>query len=76
MKLKDLDKKTRKKAIEENKKIYDEWVNECNRAKEDAIANGTWIPGLDTNRHIYEAANERAKQKIADLRKKYGIDED
>lgn len=55
-------------------------IERCNERDEkimqEAIANGTWLPGLDSNRHLFKESHAEMLREFAEFRKKYGIDED
>lgn len=64
-----MEKLTKEQANIEAKKIYDEWNKEVEKIKNNAIDKGKWQNiGLDTNRHLFKKANEKAKRKLDELK--------
>ena len=49
------------------KQIFAELDAECESIKEQAKKDGTWMPGLDSNKGLYKDAEERAKAKAKAL---------
>lgn len=58
---------TKEQATEESKKIFDWNIQEADKIRKAAEANGTWQPGLDSNRELFEELNRKTKEKLAKL---------
>ena len=59
---------TKAEANEEARKLA-EWYNqEAARIVQEAKANGTWLPGLDTNRHLFEELKAETRRRLEHIR--------
>ena len=61
---------------EEVKKVFDDLAHEEEEIVKNAKAAGKWAPGLDSNKELFEEAHARAREKLAELAKKYNYDSD
>lgn len=58
---------TKEQATEESKKIFDWHIQEADKIRKAAKANGTWQPGLDSNRLLFEELDRETKEKLKKL---------
>lgn len=55
---------TKEQADKEAEKIFKEANKKYDEAERKAKAEGRWLPGLDSNRAIYEPIDREAKEKL------------
>ena len=65
---------TRAEAKRESKKVFEWWMEQCDRIEKDAKKNGTWGSfGLDANRHLFKELDAEAKMRLERIKEQ--IDE-
>ena len=56
---------------EQARKEYEKIIHDVNKKHEEirkkAQANGTWLPGLDSNNYLFKEVDNEAKEKIKEL---------
>ena len=56
---------------EQARKEYEKIIHDVNKKHEEIIkkaqANGTWLPGLDSNNYLFKEVDNEAKEKIKKL---------
>ena len=56
---------------EQARKEYEKIIHDVNKKHEEIIkkaqANGSWLPGLDSNNYLFKEVNNEAKEKIKKL---------
>ena len=55
---------TEEQAKIEAKKIYKEFGEKKDEIKKKAVADGTWRPGLDSNRGLFKELEKETKNKL------------
>lgn len=58
---------TKEQAQKEYEKIIRETNDKCEEIIKKAKADGTWLPGLDSNNYLFKEVNDEAKEKIKEL---------
>lgn len=57
----------KEQAQKEYEKIIHETNVKCEEIIKRAKADGTWLPGLDSNNYLFKEVNDEAKEKIKEL---------
>ena len=57
----------KEQAQKEYEKIIRETNVKCEEIIKRAKADGTWLPGLDSNNYLFKEVNDEAKEKIKEL---------
>ena len=57
----------KEQARKEYEKIIHETNVKCEEIIKRAKADGTWLPGLDSNNYLFKEVNDEAKEKIKEL---------
>ena len=56
---------------EQARKEYEKIMHDVSKKHEEIIkkaqADGTWLPGLDSNNYLFKEVNDEAKEKIKEL---------
>lgn len=58
---------TRAEADEKAREIFKEVNIQHKKIIEEAEANGTWLPGLDSNNYLFREVDNKAKEKLRKL---------
>ena len=58
---------TREQAEQEYRKLLNEWIEEEDNIMQKAKEDGTWKPGLDSNRELFEDLSGKYYKRIRDL---------
>ena len=58
---------TESEAVKEIQKMAREYAVIQDQIAKKAMQEGRWNPGLDSNRHIFDAINKEIKQKIDEI---------
>lgn len=65
---------TKKEAQEEYLKLLHERIAITDKIIEEAKANGTWLPGLDSNNYLFKDVEKQFWEKVLEIRSK--VDEE
>ena len=52
---------------EQAQKEYEKIIRKCEEIIKKAKADGTWLPGLDSNNYLFKEVDNEAKEKIKKL---------
>lgn len=58
---------TSKQAEQEYRKLLNEWNEEEDNIMKKAKEDGTWKPGLDSNRELFKGISEKYYKRIKEL---------
>ena len=58
---------TKEQAQKEYEKIIRETNDKCEENIKKTKADGTWLPGLDSNNYLFKEVDNEAKEKIKKL---------
>ena len=56
-------------AKKESRRVFEWWMEQCDRIEQEAKQNGTWAHGgLDENRHLFKALDAEAKRRLEHIK--------
>lgn len=58
---------TKKEADQKAIEIFREWGRKADEIQAHAIKNGEWVPGLDSDRHLFAELDCEMKKRLKEL---------